>query len=80
MLLNLAESTEYKGKFLYCRFDYATAVDNYPWVDSTHPTTISNSVTRVDTRLMVDGTHPNYIGSKKMADRFRLDVPEIFNC
>ncbi|MDY2714575.1 MAG: hypothetical protein SOV37_04375 [Candidatus Borkfalkiaceae bacterium] len=79
MLLNLAESPEYKGKFLYCRFDYATAVDNYPWVDSNHPTTISGQTTRVNSSLMVDNTHPNYLGSKNMAARYSIDIPEIFN-
>jgi hypothetical protein len=80
MLLALSQSEDYKGKFVYCRFDYATAVDNYPWVNDEHPTTITGKTTRVDTSLMVDGvTHPNYLGSKKMAERYSIDVPEIFN-
>ena len=80
MLLTLSLSEEYKNKFIYCRFDYATAVDNYPWVDDSHPTTITDKTTRVNTALMVDGTtHPNYLGSKAMANRYNIDIPEIFN-
>lgn len=79
MLLNLSESEEYKGRFKYCRFDYATSVDNYPWVDSGHLTTMEGRETRVDSSLMTDGTHPNGAGSIKMYNRFSIDVPEIFN-
>ena len=79
MLLRLSELDGYKGRFKYCRFDYATSVDNYPWIDSSHPTTISGKETRVNSSLMVDGTHPNGEGSKLMYDRFSIDVPEIFN-
>ena len=57
----------------------ATAKDYYPYVDENHPTTITGKATRVDSSLTVDNTHPNAKGSIRMANRYSIDVPEIFN-
>lgn len=79
-LLLLKQDENYKDKFILgCRFDVATAVDYYPYVDSEHPTTIAGKNTRVNSSLMTDNTHPNKDGSIRMANRYAVDVPEIFN-
>jgi len=80
ILTTLIADVDYKDKFIIgCRMDNATAVDYFPIVDSSHPTTISGGVNiRIDLSLMnFSGEHPNYLGSKRMADRFYVDVPFI---
>lgn len=79
-LLLLKQDESYKDKFILgCQFDVATAVNYYPHVDSEHTTTIIGQNTRVDSSLMTDNTHPNKAGSIRMANRYAVDVPEIFN-
>ena len=80
LLLTLKQDEAYKDKFILgCQFDVATAKDYYPYVDENHPTTITGKTTRVDSSLTVDHKHPNAKGSIRMANRYSIDVPEIFN-
>ena len=48
------------------KFDIATAINNNP-------------VNGCDTSLFVDGCHPNVLGSKKMYERMRIDLPYLFD-
>lgn len=55
------------------RFDIATAKDNYPLVDETHPSPRYNESIYYDA-----GLHPNNEGQTEMYNRLYIDIPEIF--
>ena len=54
------------------RFDIATALDNYPYVDELHTSPRYNQSLYADT-----GLHPNNDGQTEMYKRFYIDVPEL---
>ena len=55
------------------KFDVATALDNFPLVDSTHTGARYNPALYVDS-----GIHPNDEGDIEMYKRLLIDVPELF--
>lgn len=56
------------------RFDIATAKDNYPLVDDSHPKPRYNPSLYQDA-----GLHPNGDGQTEMYKRFCIDLPELDN-
>jgi lysophospholipase L1-like esterase len=58
--------------FRGCKFDMATALQNFPTVDGLHPSPRYNPALYGDS-----GLHPNDAGQVEMVKRFILDIPEL---